>query len=388
MNENLIQILIVIPLYNHQKTIAAVVKRCLALQPDILVVDDGSTDLPDNFSQSIGVPLIRHSRNLGKGAALMTAARYAAERGYTHMVSLDADLQHSPEDFLKFKVAISRNPDTLFIGKRNFSDPSVPNLSRFGRQFSNFWFRIQTGQSAGDAQSGFRAYPLYVLEHLSLSQTRYDFEIEVLVKAAWADVPIKSLDIGVTYQTGGARVSHFSLLMDNLRLTRLNTRLTIRSFLPWPHKKIIEPKQEIKFSILHPIDSIRNFVSHKLTPFEIALSAMVGIFLGTLPLIALHSLAILMVTGFFRLNKFVALGISQFCMPPIVPALCIETGYFMTHGGQFLTEISFETLGYQALDRFYEWCIGSLLVAPVLGLIVFIIVYLAAASMSSALERE
>ncbi len=383
-----VRILIVIPLFNHGRTIEKVVQGCLAVHKDVLVVDDGSSDLPRDFDGTIGVEILRHSTNQGKGAALMTAAQYALSKGYTHMISIDADLQHRPEDIPKFTAAIQEDPRALIIGKRDFKNSTAPKSSRFGREFSNFWFRVQTGMSAGDAQSGFRAYPLYVFEQLSFDRTRYDFEIEFLVKAAWAGVPVTPIDIHVFYQAPGKRISHFKLFMDNLRLTHLNTRLTLRSFLPWPHKQITGRIKPVKFSILKPVESIRHFLANRLTPYEIAMAAAVGVFLGTLPLVAVHSLAILMAAGFFRLNKIIALGASQFCMPPIVPALCIEVGYFLTHEGRFLTEISFETLGHQCLDRFVEWCLGGLVLAPILGALTFAIIYLAASAIAVAPERE
>ena len=106
------------------------------------------------------------------------------------------------------------------------------------------------------------------------------------------------------------------------------------------------------------------------------MSGSTGIFLGTLPLIALHTLVILMVTGFFKLNKIVAVGASQLCMPPVVPAICIEAGYFLTHDGTFLTDISFETIGNQGLQRLYEWFLGSLIIAPVLSFLSFVKLFL------------
>ncbi|MDT8379898.1 MAG: DUF2062 domain-containing protein [Desulfotignum sp.] len=384
------RILIVIPVFNHGKTILRVIWSCKKFHRDILVVDDGSTDLPKDFPTIVGTELISHPVNRGKGAAIMSAARYAREKGFTHMVTMDADLQHSARDIPKFKAIIEAHPEALVIGKRDFANSLAPKSSRFGRKFSNFWFRVQTGMSAGDAQSGFRAYPLFVIDKLTLSRSRYDFEIEVLVKAAWAGVSIKIIDIDVHYHPPGKRVSHFKVFMDNLRLTRLNTRLTFRSFLPWPHKQItdIQAPTPIKFSILHPMKSIRRFLANEISPFEIAMSGAVGVFLGTLPIVGMHTLTILLVTGFFRLNKIVAIGTSQFCMPPLVPALCIEAGYFMTHGGRFLTEISLETLGHQCLDRFLEWCLGSLVVAPTLGLLIFIAIYLMATAAAMVPEKE
>jgi len=383
-----VKILIVIPVYNHGTTVLEVIQRCKLLHRDILVIDDGSRDLnPDHF-KTANVQVISHPRNMGKGAALKTAAKEAHLLGYTHMVTMDADLQHLPEDFLLFKQAILQEPSAIIVGKRNFCSPSIPRASIFGRSFSNFWFRVQTGQPMGDAQSGFRAYPLFIFQGLSLSQTRYDFEIEVLVKAAWAGVPIRDLDISVYYPPKSKRISHFQLFLDNARLTKLNTRLTLRSFIPWPHKKLLETKKNGTFSIFHPLKSIQNFLDHEVSPFDMAMAGAVGVFLGTLPLVAIHTLSILMVTGFFKLNKVVAIGTSQLCMPPLVPALCIELGYFLTHGGRFLTDISFETLGNQFLERLYEYCIGSLVLAPLLSLICFVLIFFMATALAVKPKKE
>ena len=375
------KILIVIPLYNHGKTVREVIERCLKIHEDVLVIDDGSTDLEKKHFNNLNIQMIHHDRNLGKGTAIMTAAREAANLGMTHLVTIDADLQHKPEEFLLFKNAIYDSPDVLFVGKRNFSSQAIPGASKFGRGFSNLWFRIQTGQVTGDTQSGFRAYPLFVLGNLILSEKHYSFEVEVLVKAAWAGVTIRDIDISVYYPPSEKRISHFKFLKDNLRLTNLNTKLTLRSFLPVPHKKIIK-KNTNDFSILNPLKSIRHFLAHDVSPFHIAMSGSTGIFLGTLPLIALHTLTILLVTGFFRLNKLVAIGTSQLCTPPLVPALCIEAGYFLTHDHTFLTDISFETIGNQALERILEWLLGSLILAPLLGFLSFIIIFFIASTLS------
>ena len=110
---------------------------------------------------------------------------------------------------------------------------------------------------------------------------------------------------------------------------------------------------------------------------RLAVAAGLGVFLGTLPLLFCHTIAILFVCGFFRLNKVAAVSSSQLCMPPLVPALCIELGYYVRHG-HWLTELSLQTLGYQALERIYEWFLGSLLLAPLLALLGGALTYLLA----------
>ena len=102
---------------------------------------------------------------------------------------------------------------------------------------------------------------------------------------------------------------------------------------------------------------------------------MLGVFLGTLPLIACHSVAIFFVATRLRLNRLVALSVSNICMPPFVPALAVTVGYYMRHGS-YLTEFNMQTLGYEAPQRLLEYLIGSLIIGPVLALLVGAIAFL------------
>lgn len=369
------RLLIVIPLYNHAATVRQVAEQCLAVHPEVLVVDDGSTDGGAGTLAGLPVTVVRHPCNLGKGAAILTAAGEARRLGMTHIVTLDADGQHDPADFPRFREAIEAHPEAIVVGTRDFDTENVPGSSRFGRNFSNFWLRVQTGKSLGDTQSGFRAYPLMVLEQLRLGQRHYSFEVEVLVKAAWAGIDLREVPIFVYYPPAGERISHFRAFRDNFRLTVLNTGLTMRSVAPWPHRKIVTDRQSgEKVSVLHPLRSLRTLLTENTSPAQLAAAGALGIFLGVLPLIALHTLAILFAAGFLRLNKVAAVSASQLCMPPLVPAICIEAGYFMRHG-EFLTEFTLQTLGYQGLQRLYEWFLGSLLVAPVFAALAAAVIY-------------
>ena len=375
---NPIHTLVVIPVYNHGATLKKVVQQALQAHPHVLVVDDGSMDGGPERLEDLAIHLVRHRLNLGKGAAIQTAARFARRMGMTHIVTLDSDGQHYPQDIHLFLQMIQKSPTAIIVGRRRWEAGHAPWLSRFGCGFSNFWFRLQTGRVLGDTQSGYRAYPLGVLENLKLRTKRFDFEIEVLVKAAWAGVPLKEVDVAVSYPATHKRISHFHLWTDNLRLTLLNTMLTVRSITPWPHRKIVAlGAVDEHITVLHPMRSLKALLTENSSPRRLAAAGGLGVFLGTLPLIACHTIVILFASGFLRLNKAAALATSQLCMPPFVPALCIEIGYFMRHG-YFLTEISLQTLGYQALDRLWEWVLGSLVLAPVLGIIIGLITYLLA----------
>jgi glycosyltransferase involved in cell wall biosynthesis len=388
MIDSPIHILVVIPLYNHAETVRDVVERVLRVHDQVLVVDDGSSDAGAAVLEGLDIKVIQKAQNQGKGEALRTALLEAQRLGFSHIVTLDADGQHFPEDLPKFFTAIAADPSGIVVGKRDFEQATIPGSSRFGRAFSNFWLRVQTGKTLADTQSGFRAYPVDIVLGLPLYEKHYSFEIEVLVRASWAGVALHDVDIQVFYPTAEERVSHFRGFMDNFRLTVLNTKLTFRSVAPWPHRKLVEGgKVETKVTVMHPIRSIRALLTENATPGQLAAAGFIGVLLGALPLLAVHTIAILLFAGFFRLNKVAAVGASQLCMPPLVPGLCIEIGYFMRNG-HFLTEISIETLGYQALDRLYEWFLGSLVFGPALALVVALIVYVVASILSREIKKE
>jgi len=367
-----VQILVVVPVYNHGATLRQVVEGVLQYHDRVLVVDDGSSESVAGLIDDLPVELLQHQQNQGKGAALHSAAEWGQWNGYSHILSIDADGQHAPDDLPVIIAEVNEHPQALIVGHRDFEQQGIPGSSRFGRQFSNFWLRLQTGSRLKDSQSGFRAYPLFLFEKLNFWTRRYNFEVEILVRSAWAGVELRDVDISVYYPPGDERVSHFRGFMDNWRLTMLNTHLTLRSVVPWPHRKIFEQSDagRVKaLSVIHPLRSIRQLLRENSSPPRLAAAAGVGVLLGTLPLLFCHTIAILFVCGFFRLNKVAAVSSSQLCMPPIVPALCIEVGYFM-RTGIWLTEFSLQTLGYQAIQRLYEWFLGSLLLAPLFALLV------------------
>jgi uncharacterized protein (DUF2062 family) len=145
-----------------------------------------------------------------------------------------------------------------------------------------------------------------------------------------------------------------------------------------PHRRVLDHHAERgKIAVWHPIRSLKKLLMENSSPEQLAAAGGLGVLLGALPLIGFHTIAILFAAGFLRLNKLTAVSASQLCMPPLVPALCIEAGYFFRHG-RFLAEISMETLGYQGLERCYEWLIGSLLLGPLMAVVVGAIIYLMA----------
>jgi len=160
----------------------------------------------------------------------------------------------------------------------------------------------------------------------------------------------------------------------------------MRSFVPLPHRQY-DKDEEGKITPVHPLRSLRILLSKDETPLNLAIAGAMGMLLGTLPLIAMHSIAIILFCGFFRLSKITGLAVSQLCIPPLVPALCIEAGHYMRYN-QFLTEISLQTLGYEALDRFYEWVLGSLVLGPAFAAIIGITIYIMAFTIKRFLDMK
>lgn len=224
---------VVIPVYNHAATVADVVRRSLGLELPVVVVDDGATDATaERLGGVAGARVLRHRFNRGKGAALMTGFAAAAETA-DWAITLDADGQHDPEDARALIRAIPEGLRPIVVGKRmGMQGADVPWTSRFGRGFSNFWVRMAGGPAVTDSQSGFRIYPLPESLHLGVVARRFQFEVEILVKAQWNRIPVVEAPVSVTYRPGMPRVSHFHPFFDFLRnfgmFSRLITRRVLR----------------------------------------------------------------------------------------------------------------------------------------------------------------
>jgi len=381
----------VVPVYNNRATVKDVVAGCCSVLRNVVVVDDGSTDADLRALLSDAkVVVLRHDKNLGKGRAILTAAEYITSRGGTWMITIDGDGQHKPEDIKNFLPLLIDKDPAIIIGSRNFDTDNVPGKSRFGRRFANFWLRVETGMYVDDCQSGFRAYPLQYLNQMKFRGAHYDFEAEALARAAWAGLALRTVLISVYYPAPQKRVSSFRPFLDNLRLSHTHAMLVGRRLLPFPHKRLVSVRKDNKLTLLrHPGKFIKMLLKENVTPGGLASAAAGGVFLGALPLLFAHTLVILYVSNRLRLNKVVAVNAQHICMPPFVPALCIEVGYFL-RWGHWLSDISFATVFRQFSDRLLEWFLGSLIVAPIASVLVGGAVYLIASVFrkSTAVKRN
>ncbi|MBU2515173.1 glycosyltransferase family 2 protein [bacterium] len=231
----------VIPVYNHENMIGTVIKQALLLNYPVIVVDDGSTDrTPDILKEFDNITVIRHKRNLGKGAALKSGFKEASKFA-DWAISVDADGQHNVNDASVLIKAALNKGRCLVIGKREgMHQENVPWTSRFGKNFSNFWVFASGGPWLSDTQSGFRIYPLPEITHLKTVGSRYQYEVEILAKANWMSILIIEAPVSVDYMPGDKRISHFKPFPDFMRNSWTFIRLILqRAFIPLPLRKRI-----------------------------------------------------------------------------------------------------------------------------------------------------
>ncbi len=227
---------VLIPTKDNIGSIADIVRRARAHGLPVYVVDDGSTDGSGAVARAAGAEVITHPVNRGKGAALLTGMRAMARVGHSHAICLDADGQHDPADIPAFAAAVAGEPVAIFAGLRDLS--TAPEISRFGRRFSNFWIRVETGWKVADSQCGFRAYPIAPVLELGLGGGRYELEVEVLTRAVWAGIPVRDLPCQVYYPPPSERVTSFRPLLDNARISLMNALLVVERLL-WPPRWIL-----------------------------------------------------------------------------------------------------------------------------------------------------
>lgn len=236
----------VIPVYNHVRNVGQVVQAALASGAKVVVVDDGSSDgSGDVVARIPGAILVRHEKNLGKGAAILTglAAVAAPSVGARFAVTVDADGQHDPEDARAMLATVWPDGEAgpriaLVLGARTgMQGRAVPWSSRVGRGFSGFWVWASGGPALSDSQSGFRVYPVAETLALPTRARRFEFEVEVLVQARRAGIPILEVPVPVTYQPPGGRVSHFRPWRDFGRNAATFIRLIATRFVPRRRRK-------------------------------------------------------------------------------------------------------------------------------------------------------
>ena len=185
----------------------------------IVITDDGSgSEYTPVFirAEELGCIIVRHEHNLGKGAALKTAIEKAVRQFGTEIgiVTADADGQHLPRDIIRVCDALAGNPDHLVLGVREFDSGNVPARSAFGNRITSALFRLGTGISCSDTQTGLRGIPPALLPLAQrVKGDRFDYEMNFLVEAV-KSAPLIMIPIETVYERGNAG-SHFRPVRDS-----------------------------------------------------------------------------------------------------------------------------------------------------------------------------
>ena len=221
---------VLIPVYNHEHAVDAVVRAVLAQNLSCVLVDDGSSTGCARALEALvaraptQITLIRHPVNRGKGSAVLTGIRYAAQAGYTHALQIDADGQHRVSDIPRFLQQAAAHPQALIVGCPDYGKKS---LRFYLRYLTHVWVWINTlSRQIKDSMCGFRVYPLSPIIALDNRQklgTRMNFDIEVLVRLYWDGVEVINVTTPVSYPSDG--VSHFRGVLDNFLISRTHSIL-------------------------------------------------------------------------------------------------------------------------------------------------------------------
>ena len=360
---------VIIPTYNNAATLAAVIKNVAGFIDDIIVVNDGSTDnTVDVVNNFPSVQFISYSKNVGKGWALRKAFAYAIESGFTHAITIDSDGQHFAKDLPAFINKAKEIPNAIIIGARNMGQASVPGGSSFGNKFSNFWFKVETGISSTDTQSGYRLYPLLPLKNMRFITRKYEFEIEVLVRAAWKGIDVVSVPVTVYYAPKDERVSHFRPYKDFFRISILNTLLVLIAFL------YIKPRDFIR--TLFNRKKFRKLLDEHLfhphhSPQLKATSVAFGIFMGIIPIWGFQLASAIFLAILFKLNKPLVIVAANISIPPMIPFiiyLSFKTGAFWMGENAMQFNFSNSITLKSVKDNLVQYIYGSITLAIVAGI--------------------
>ena len=209
--------LIVIPALNAERTVGKVVGDCLKQLPDVVVVDDGSSDDTAAIAVEAGAIVLRHAARRGKGGAMKTGFAWALEHGFQGVIGVDADGQHLPGEI---PALIRRRVETgaeIILGGRSHLFSQMRMRRRIANRLSTWAIAMLSETPVTDSQCGFRLYSSQALRGISLRSEGFDMDSEVLVRAGRAGMRIAMTPIEMGFVDGIA-TSHFRAVRDTLRI--------------------------------------------------------------------------------------------------------------------------------------------------------------------------
>jgi len=214
---------VVIPAYNEATTVLDVAARARRHCPNVIVVDDASSDGTESVLNGLDVTLLRNETNRGKAGSLARGFEHAMSHGAVAVLTLDADGQHAPEEIPAFIEQSLDDPNTFFIGVRRRDQRRVSFWRYTANRIADFWIGWAAGRPIDDSQSGFRLYPTRLLREVTVPHGRdesFVYESEILIEAARQGFAIGNVAVSVSPRSGPSP-SHFRPLLDILKITRM-----------------------------------------------------------------------------------------------------------------------------------------------------------------------
>lgn len=210
-----------IPVYNEERTIEDVIRRSKNYVDKVIVCDDGSEDNTSKKANDAGATVLRHEKNLGKGAALKTLFKHAKEINADVMVTIDGDGQFVPDEIgLLVKPVLEEGSDVV-IGYRFSSDMEMPSYRKAGNKILDKITNIASELPFRDTQSGFRAYSKKAIQSINFTTDGFGADSEILIDASRKGLKISEEKVTVIYGTGGKTstknpISHSSDVIGSL----------------------------------------------------------------------------------------------------------------------------------------------------------------------------
>jgi glycosyltransferase involved in cell wall biosynthesis len=212
----------VIAAYNEERHIARVVLGTRRHVPDVVVIDDGSIDRTGEEARTAGATVIRHDRNMGKGCALRTGLAHVLARPFSHVLFLDADLQHDPDEIPKLLDAAARGAGDFVLGEREFLKGAMPAPRFYSNVIGSRALSWFIGADVVDSQSGFRLIRSDLLRRATLTGRGYEIETEMLIKLTRAGARLDRVTISRLHYDGVR--SHIRPIRDTTRTCFLAVR--------------------------------------------------------------------------------------------------------------------------------------------------------------------
>jgi glycosyltransferase involved in cell wall biosynthesis len=210
------KVIAVIPAHNEEKSIARVIIGTEKAVDKVVVINDGSKDLTGEIARRLGITVLEHDTNEGKGAALRTGIDYAKQEGFDIVVTLDGDLQHDPRDIPRVLEPIVKGSADMVIGVRPMVSGVMPRERIAGNKIFDAMAN-KSGSKIRDTQSGFRAYTQYALSKIKFVESGLATESQTFIDAVNAGLRIEEVPISTTYEgvvQKRSTLGHFNHVLD------------------------------------------------------------------------------------------------------------------------------------------------------------------------------